>query len=184
MRSQHTYFHALKHTIRHAHIHMNKHTLALPYTHAHRNTSTLLHLVVHLADCFECASYRIFKCLLSFYGPYWCQVLAWRGGGLARSRSWNRNYHYWLYIVCRSFAKGPPFEVLLVPFSPLFQKKVVPFWSPKGTFFLGDLTCVHCKTSFGVWLALACQLRDEIDKILCTRPLEHSKYHIQSFKAY
>ena len=83
----------------------------------------------------EGVSYRIFKCLLSFYGPYWCQVLAWRGGGLARSRSWNRNYHYWLYIVCRSFAKGPPFEVLLVPFSPLFQKKVVPFWSPKETFF-------------------------------------------------
>ena len=106
----------------------------------------------------EGASYRIFKCLLSFYGPYWCQVLAWRGGGLARSRSWNRNYHYWLYIVCRSFAKGPPFEVLLVPFSPLFQKKVVPFWSPKGTFFLGDLTCVHCcKSTFFILVSATMQ---------------------------
>ena len=45
-----------------ARTHSHTHTLALPYIHAHRNTSTLLHLAGHLADCFEYASYRIFKC--------------------------------------------------------------------------------------------------------------------------
>ena len=102
VRSQHTYFHTLKVEIRYA--------------------------------CFY-FTYWILRsyhsvCIISYHSYHSVCISCTRRDSTVGIESWNCNYHYWLYIVSRSLAKGPPFEVMLVPFSPLFQKKVVPFWSP------------------------------------------------------
>lgn len=48
--------------------------------------------------------------------------------------------------VCLRNARSPLFSLYWSPFGPFFWEKVGPFWSPLGTFFLGDQNCLHCRS--------------------------------------